>query len=138
MMTDEEKKAIEYLKARLYGNKGCKFIDVAQEDLRRIIKLVDIKEKSLKQANDLITEQDEEICKINNEKFELEIKVDKLQKGLDKKDKVIDLMAREINKAYYDKQHFNLFFEGNLDDKSLPKRISKIVNYYTKKVEEEK
>ena len=33
-MTEEEKKAIEYLTARLYGNEGCKFIDVAQSDLR--------------------------------------------------------------------------------------------------------
>lgn len=40
-MTEEEKKAIEYLKTRLYGNKGCKYIDVAQEDLRIFIKLVD-------------------------------------------------------------------------------------------------
>lgn len=40
-MNDEEKKAVEYLKTRLYGNKGCKYIDVAQEDLRIFIKLVD-------------------------------------------------------------------------------------------------
>ena len=36
-MNEEEKKAIEYLKTRLYGNKGCKYIDVAQEDLRIFI-----------------------------------------------------------------------------------------------------
>lgn len=37
----EEKKAVEYLKTRLYGNESCKYIDVAQEDLRIFIKLVD-------------------------------------------------------------------------------------------------
>lgn len=44
-MNEEEKKAIEYLKTRLYGNKGCKYIDVAQEDLRIFIKLVDSLQK---------------------------------------------------------------------------------------------
>ena len=39
-MTDEEKKAIEYLKSRLYGNEGCKFIDVAQSDLRIFLNLI--------------------------------------------------------------------------------------------------
>lgn len=40
-MTKEHKEAIEYLKTRLYGNEGCKYIDVAQEDLRIFINLVD-------------------------------------------------------------------------------------------------
>lgn len=40
-MSEEEKEAIEYLKTRLYGNEGCKYIDVAQEDLRIFINLVD-------------------------------------------------------------------------------------------------
>lgn len=40
-MTEEEKEAIEYLKTRLYGNEGCKYIDVAQEDLRIFINLID-------------------------------------------------------------------------------------------------
>lgn len=40
-MTEEEKNAIEYLKIRLYGNEGCKYIDVAQEDLRIFTNLID-------------------------------------------------------------------------------------------------
>lgn len=40
-MSEEEKEAIEYLKTRLYGNEGCKYIDVAQEDLRIFINLID-------------------------------------------------------------------------------------------------
>nr|DAQ61956.1 MAG TPA: hypothetical protein [Caudoviricetes sp.] len=44
-MTKEQKEAIEYLKIRLYGNEGCKCIDVAQEDLRIFINLVDCLQK---------------------------------------------------------------------------------------------
>ena len=40
-MSEEEKEAIEYLKTRLYGNEGCKYIDVTQEDLRIFINLID-------------------------------------------------------------------------------------------------
>ena len=40
-MNEEEKEAIEYLKTRLYGNEGCKYIDVTQEDLRIFINLID-------------------------------------------------------------------------------------------------
>lgn len=75
-MTEKEKNSLEYLKVRLYGNKGCKFIDVAQEDLRRIIKLIDTKEKSLKQSNELIAEQDDYIIKLNNKISDLEFKVE--------------------------------------------------------------
>lgn len=39
-MNKKEKNAIEYLKTRLYGNEGCKYIDVAQEDLRILINLI--------------------------------------------------------------------------------------------------
>ena len=46
-MNEEEKNAIEYLKTRLYGNEGCKYIDVSQEDLRIFINLVDRKEKDI-------------------------------------------------------------------------------------------
>ena len=44
-MTKDQKEAIEYLKTRLYGNEGCKYIDVAQEDLRIFINLVDSLQK---------------------------------------------------------------------------------------------
>lgn len=44
-MNEEEKNAIEYLKARLYGNEDCKYIDIAQEDLRIFINLVDCLQK---------------------------------------------------------------------------------------------
>ena len=44
-MNEEEKEAIKYLKSRLYGNEGCKYIDVAQEDLKIFINLIDSLQK---------------------------------------------------------------------------------------------
>lgn len=52
-MNKEEKKAVEYLKIRLYGNEGCKYIDVAQEDLRIFINLID----RLQKENECYKEQ---------------------------------------------------------------------------------
>ena len=51
-MTKEQKEAIEYLKTRLYGNEGCKYIDVAQEDLRIFINLVDRLQKENEELKD--------------------------------------------------------------------------------------
>ncbi len=96
-MSEEEKEAIEYLKTRLYGNEGCKYIDVAQEDLRIFINLID---------------------RLQNKKCEPEFDMEKLQKEnekalaqymewqkqeLDQKDKIIDLMAETINNHDIDK-----------------------------------
>ena len=58
-MNEEEKNAIEYLKIRLYGNEGCKYIDVAQEDLRIFINLIDKQQKEneeLKNKNKTLEE----------------------------------------------------------------------------------
>lgn len=51
-MNEEEKNAIEYLKIRLYGNEGCKYIDVAQEDLRIFINLIDKLQKENEELKD--------------------------------------------------------------------------------------
>lgn len=53
-MNEEEKKAVEYLKTRLYGNEGCKYIDVAQEDLRIFINLIDRLQKEKEERNKYI------------------------------------------------------------------------------------
>ena len=58
-MNEEEKNAIEYLKIRLYGNEGCKYIDVAQEDLRIFTNLIDKQQKEneeLKNKNKTLEE----------------------------------------------------------------------------------
>ena len=51
-MNEEEKNAIEYLKIRLYGNEGCKYIDVAQEDLRIFTNLIDKVQKENEELKD--------------------------------------------------------------------------------------
>lgn len=79
-MNEEEKKAIEYLKARLYGNEGCKYIDVAQEDLRIFINLVDRKEKDIEGWKKYCEEIEEERIEMTNKNCELEFEVEKLQK----------------------------------------------------------
>ena len=51
-MNKKEKNAIEYLKIRLYGNEGCKYIDVAQEDLRIFTNLIDKLQKENEELKD--------------------------------------------------------------------------------------
>lgn len=51
-MNEKEKNAIEYLKIRLYGNEGCKYIDVAQEDLRIFTNLIDKQQKENEELKD--------------------------------------------------------------------------------------
>ena len=65
-MTNEEKQAIEYLKVRLYGNEGCKSIDVAQQDLRIFLKLIDRTEKEIESWKKYSNEQEESITEKNN------------------------------------------------------------------------
>lgn len=36
-MNEEDKKTIEYIKSRLYGNEGCDYIDVSQEVLKNFV-----------------------------------------------------------------------------------------------------
>lgn len=79
-MNEEERNAIEYLKTRLYGNEGCKYIDVAQEDLRIFINLVDRKEKDIEGWKKHCEEIEEEQTEMSNKNCELEFEVEKLQK----------------------------------------------------------
>lgn len=79
-ISKEQKEAIEYLKTRLYGNKGCKYIDVAQEDLRIFINLVDRKEKDIEGWKKYCEEIEEEQTEMSNKNCELEFEVEKLKK----------------------------------------------------------
>lgn len=103
-MTEEEKKAIEYLTARLYGNEGCKFIDVAQSDLRIFLNLVERQEKDIENWKKYCNEQDEDIIAKNNKICDLEFKVDKQDTEINKLNNVIDRMAEVLNDFDYDKQ----------------------------------
>lgn len=89
-MSEEEKEAIEYLKTRLYGNEGCKYIDVAQEDLRIFINLIDrLQNKKCKPEFDMEKLQKE------NEQF-LQIKNKYKQSWLDDLD--VDFLINSIEK----------------------------------------
>lgn len=90
-MNEEEKKAIEYLKTRLHGNEGCKYIDVSQEDLRIFINLVDRKEKDIEGWKKYCEEIEEEQTEMSNKNCELEFEIEKLQKENEKlNEKILD------------------------------------------------
>ncbi len=90
-MNDEEKNAVEYLKTRLYGNESCKYIDVAQEDLRIFIKLVD---RLQKENEELKKDYYNVINKIENkiDRFDYEFEKAKRQNNKDKSDYYWDLI----------------------------------------------
>ena len=67
-MSEEEKEAIEYLKTRLYGNEGCKYIDIAQEDLRIFINLIDRLQNLME--------------KLQKENYKLKQKIEEYQEAL--------------------------------------------------------
>ena len=102
-MNEEEKKAVEYLKTRLYGNESCKYIDVAQEDLRIFINLVNRKEKDIKGWKKYCEEIEEDQTEMSNKNCELEFEVEKLQEENKEKDKIIDLLIKEL----YTKAHIS-------------------------------
>lgn len=141
-MNEEEKEAIEYLKVRLYGNEGCKYIDVAQEDLRIFLKLVTRKEKELENWKKYCDEQEENITEKSNKICDLEFEIENQQLELEKKDKQIDEMAKKINEAYFESGDFEEWFENKIckvqkyeDYTYLEKDIKQ---YFEKKVEEDK
>lgn len=79
-MNKEEKEAIEYLKARLYGNEGCYLIDVAQSDLRILLNLVENQQKGKKNWEKIYDEDQNYIGELNDKIFDLEFKIKKQQK----------------------------------------------------------
>lgn len=82
-MNEEEKQAIEYLKARLYGNEGCYLIDVAQSDLRIILNLIENQQKGMKAWEEIYDEEEEDISLKNNKILDLEFKIKKQQKEIE-------------------------------------------------------
>ena len=116
-MSDKEKEAIEYLKVRLYGNEGCKSIDVAQRDLRIFLKLIDRTEKEIESWKKYSNEQEENITEKNNKICDLEFEIEN-------KDKVIDLMARAIDNydaqlvinTFKNKEHVKEYFKKKVEE----------------------
>ena len=98
MLSDEEKQSIEYLKARLYGNEGCKIIDVAQSDLRIFLKLVKNLQKDIESWKKYCDEQENNITLKNNKICDLEFKIEKQSKEIEElkeKNKKIDEFCRK-------------------------------------------
>lgn len=114
-MSEEEKQTIEYLKARFYGNEGCKIIDVAQSDLRIFLKLVENLQKDIESWKKYCNEQENDIILKNNKICDLEFKIEKQSKEIEELEEKImeqDLMIdalkedrkiaiEEIQEQYY-------------------------------------
>ena len=99
MLSDEEKQTIEYLKARLYGNEGCKIIDVAQSDLRIFLKLVENLQKDIESWKKYCNEQENDITLKNNKICDLEFKIEKQSKEIEElKDKFEEIYIEIDNK----------------------------------------
>ena len=91
MLSEEEKQVIKYLKSRLYGNEGCKFIDVAQSDLRIFLKLVENLQKDIESWKKYCDEQENDITLKNNKICDLEFKIEKQSKEIEEYKKQLDL-----------------------------------------------
>ena len=109
-MNEEEKEAIEYIKSRLYGNEGCDYIDVAQEDLRIFINLIDSLQKENEELKNKVIEKDNRIKQLENmNKFQskdIKEAVDytfELNKEIEEKDKIIQNMSKYILSLDIDK-----------------------------------
>lgn len=139
----EAKESIEYLKARLYGNEGCKYIDVAQEDLRNFIKLVDMKEKYIESLEKYYDEQEKNIIKKSNTICNLEFQIEKLQKENEElKNEVMEKDLEIIGKEEYTKASMKEIIEQyyTANEECIPKqRIEDIIDridYDIKKTKE--
>ena len=105
MLSDEEKQAIEYLEARLYGNEGCKFIDVAESDLRIFLNIVENLQKDIANWKKYCDEQEADITVKDNQICDLEFKIDNQQKEIEElKENYIRLQNTEAIQDIYIKK----------------------------------
>lgn len=116
-MNDKEKKAIEYLKVRLYGNEECKYIDVAQEDLIIFLKLVTRKEKELESWKKYCDEQEENITEKNNKICDLEFKIENQKAEIEEKDKSLKLHTKL--EYQYKNDYLNVIEDLKKKDKQI-------------------
>lgn len=131
-MNEEEKNAIEYLKTRLYGNEGCKYIDVAQEDLRIFINLVDRKEKDIEGWKKHCEEIEEEQTEMSNKNCELEFEVEKLQKENEElKNKLLDTLEGQKVIKEETPQYIK---ENYISKQEVKDKIEKEIKYHEKNI----
>lgn len=122
MLSDEERKAIEYLKSRLYGNEGCKFIDVAQSDLRIFLNLAENLQKDIENWKKYCDEQENDITLKNNKICDLEFKIEKQSKEIE------ELNKSDESKEQSSMKYYNLYRELVDKIKAKNRRIRKIYN----------
>lgn len=128
-MSEEEKEAkesIEYLKTRLYGNEGCKYIDVAQEDLRIFINLVDRKEKDIEGWKKYSDEQEKNIIKKNNIICNLEFQIEKLQKENEELKKFITEGITVVPHSPYKNYRLDFLRENFVSKKKIKDKIEEL------------
>lgn len=126
-MNEEEKKAVEYLKARLYGNEDCKYIDVAQEDLRIFVNLINQMEKNINSLEKYSDEQEENIIEKNNNICNLEFQIEKLQKENEELKNKLSLKQFDINVVYNDYlEKLNEYKENSIPIQKVKEKIGEI------------
>lgn len=121
-MNEKEKNAIEYLKTRLYGNECCKYIDIAQEDLRIFVNLIDQMKKNINSLEKYSDEQEENIIEKNNNICNLEFQIEKLQK------------ENETLKNLHiqDNKHLDFIIQNSISKQKVKGKIEKL----NKKIDE--
>lgn len=126
-MNEKEKNAIEYLKTRLYGNEDCKYIDVAQEDLRIFVNLINQMEKNINSLEKYSDEQEENIIEKNNNICNLEFQIEKLQKENERLKKQVE----------YDKTHIctpQIIELNYIAIRKIKDKIEKEIKYHEKNI----
>lgn len=117
-MSDEEKKAIDYLKIRLYGNEGCKFIDVAQSDLRIFLNLVENLQKDIENWKKYCDEQENDITLKNNKICDLEFQVEKQSKEIEELKDENKKLRDKAKEVIFEKQELtSALLESTPNDK---------------------
>lgn len=123
-MNEEEKQAIEYLKARLYGNEGCYLIDVAQSDLRIFLNLVEKQQKEIEEIKKEKRILIEKYTDVVNECVERNNKIEYLQKRLYRK----GVFSKEKFVRFYPKQYQNEYVKNwvNESDGLTPREMEEL------------
>lgn len=126
-MNEKEKNAIEYLKTRLYGNECCKYIDIAQEDLRIFVNLIDQMKKNINSLEKYSDEQEENIIEKNNNICNLEFQIEKLQKDNEELKNKLSLKQFDINVVYNDYlEKLNEYKENSIPIQKVKEKIGEI------------
>ena len=134
-VTDKEK-AIDYLKESvlIYKNTIPK-ISEAIETVLSMLKEKDKEIEKLKKENELAKEQLKKQCEVADERNDLLVKVQELQKENEEKDKQIDLIIEEYE--YNDRINFKNFCEDELRKDSCIQDCKLCAKHYFEKLAKE-